>query len=267
MREIPIRELQLMKLEVLKLIDEICKKEGITYFLAYGTLIGAIREKGFVPWDQDIDLIMIRDQYERFNEIAPKYLDTDKYFLQNYDTEKEMVPPITRVCIKGTYRASSALEHLNYEKGSFVDIFPLDYSLDTESAAQYKSCREKFARLLFMKAKPQSGSFVKNTVKNVLRLAMAVVPASVRKKSLVSEMKRYSSGNVLVDFAGEYGVLRESFDPSWYSEAVYMDFEDGQYPCPVGYDAILSRIYGNYMQRPPEDKRKPDLPSYYLGEN
>lgn len=266
MREIPIRKLQLMKLEVLKLIDDICKKEDITYFLAYGTLIGAIREKGFVPWDQDIDLIMIRDQYEKFNKVAPKYLDTEKYFLQNYDTEKEMVPPITRICIKGTYRASAALEHLNYEKGSFVDIFPLDYSVDTASEEQYKSCRKKFSRILFIKSKPQSRSLVKRAVKNVLRAFASIIPVAARKRSLVAEMKKHSTGNVLVDFAGEYGIMRESFDPSWFSEAVYMDFGDGQFPCPVGYDAILTKIYGNYMQRPPEDKRKPDLPSYYLGE-
>lgn len=106
MQKIPVRELQMMKLEALKVIDQICQKENITYFLAYGSLIGAVREKGFIAWDQDIDLMMPRKDYIEFGKKAGLYLNTDKYFLQNYDTEKYMIPPITRLCIKGTYRCS-----------------------------------------------------------------------------------------------------------------------------------------------------------------
>ena len=265
MREIPVRELQLMKLQLLKIIDDICRKEGIRYFLAYGTLIGAVREKGFVPWDQDIDLIMLREDYDLFNRVANEYLCQDKYFLQNYATEKNMLAPITRICIKGTYRASEALSHLEYEKGTFVDIFPVDYTSRSCYQKQYKKCRALFHRILFKESKPLSASKWKRLAKNALIFISKVVSTKTLKARLVKTMvQNEKTKELLVDFAGEYGAERESFDPQWFSDVVYLDFEDASFPCPIGYDAILTKIYGNYMVRPEADKIKPDLPSYYL---
>ena len=263
MREIPIRELQLMKLDLLKIVESICEKENIKYFLAYGTLIGAVREKGFIPWDQDIDLWMCREEYERFNLVASKYLDNNKYFLQNYSTERELIAPITRICIKGTRRVAKTMEHLDYEKGSFIDIFPLDFSTEENYQEQYLKCRSQFRKILFMKTKSMSKSSLKRIARKVIATVMGIIPITWRKRSLMSNMTKFNSGNKLINLAGEYGFTRESFNPDWFSDVVYLDFEDDKFPCPVAYHEVLTSIYGDYMKRPDENNIKPEVPSYF----
>lgn len=265
MQKIPVRELQMMKLEALKVIDQICQKENITYFLAYGSLIGAVREKGFIAWDQDIDLMMPRKDYIEFGKKAGLYLNTDKYFLQNYDTEKYMIPPITRLCIKGTYRCSSNASHLPIEKGTFIDIFPIDNARLNDKNEVYQKCRNVYKRMCFMMYKAESKQLWKRVAKRCLQAIMKVKPLKTYQHNLVEKMTYCKEPTgILMDFAGEYGPKRECFKASWFAKTVYLPFEDGLFPCPVGYDELLTNIYGNYMTPPDEAHRKPDEPSYSL---
>ena len=102
MRELTISEVQNYYYEMIKYVDEICNKENIQYFLAYGTLLGAIREGGFIPWDDDMDIWMKRTDYERFMNVMPRYTD-EKFFLQNYKTDPYFpIPELTRICVNDT---------------------------------------------------------------------------------------------------------------------------------------------------------------------
>ena len=120
-----MEELRKVQLEALLEVDRICKKFGITYQLFSGTLLGAIRHKGFIPWDDDIDICMLRNDYDRFIEVCKTELDTT-YFLQNYETDKNFIHNITRIRKNNTIALQSACAELDMHHGIFIDIFPMD---------------------------------------------------------------------------------------------------------------------------------------------
>lgn len=264
MKRIDTRTLQMMKLDALKVVDEICKKENIRYFLGYGTLIGAVREHGFVPWDEDIDLYMLREDMDRFDFVASKYLDEKKYFLQNYGTEQYLTAPLTRICINGTYRCASGMEKANYDKGTFIDIFPLDSMSSEEAEEKYNKVRKLFNKFSYSIAEPLSKQAWKRAIKRFIRVFYRLTSAdSYHKQIHAIATSGDKTSDLLVSFAGPYGIKRESYKKEWFKETVYFQFEDEQFPCPSGYHELLTNIYGDYMVRPKEGDRKIDAPTYY----
>ena len=125
-----LRKLQLLQLDIAKAIKELCESNGIPYFLIGGTLLGAIRHKGFIPWDDDFDVGMLREDYERFIKIAEEKLDKKKFFLETWDTEKGYGFPFAKVKLNGTkYPERNAPKSVH--QGIFVDVFPIDTAAPT----------------------------------------------------------------------------------------------------------------------------------------
>ena len=120
MKIISLRELQMMQLATMKEIHAFCATHQINYYIIGGTLLGAIRHKGFIPWDDDIDIAMMRKDYDRFVELFAKEGNKEKYFLQNYSTEKNFQPALSRVCIKGTYMDVPAEHHIHICKNTYI---------------------------------------------------------------------------------------------------------------------------------------------------
>ena len=124
MERLSLREVQLMQLELMRQIDRICKKHNIVYYVIAGSCLGAVRHRGFIPWDDDIDIAMMRSEYERFAKIFDEEFDTEKYFLQNYDSDKKFIPALSRICIKGTFVDLKCEKHHKTCKNTYVDLFP-----------------------------------------------------------------------------------------------------------------------------------------------
>ncbi len=267
MKIIKTRELQIMKLELLKIVDEICNKENIKYFLGYGTLLGAVREKGFIKWDEDIDLLMLRDDFEKFNIVAPEYLPP-KYFMQNYKTEKYFIPPISRICINGTYRCRKEYEKINFNKGTFIDIFPLDALTEVidKSIYQYKKVKRLMSIMKYKLQMPISKTFHKKGIKYFIKGILFFLPQRYLQNLIYRTimMTRDSNSDFVGSLGGDYEMNIERFHKNWFDNTIYLDFEDGKFPCPICYGEFLNHVYGDYMTPPKESDRKLDEPSYYL---
>ena len=120
-----LKKLHIVEVEILDEIDRVCKKNNIEYFLIGGTLLGAIRHKGFIPWDDDLDVGMTRENYEKFINIAPNELDS-KYYLDNFKTNTNCHLPFSKIRKNNTTMDEEATKNFNNHKGIFVDIFPFD---------------------------------------------------------------------------------------------------------------------------------------------
>lgn len=125
-QKLTLRESQLLQLDVMKMIHEVCVKENITYYLIAGCLLGAVRHGGFIPWDDDIDIGMPRKDYEKFKEVFYNHFSNEDYFLQDWTTDKYYSHSLMRLCIKNTIVDKTVEKHLKNCKNRYIDIFPLD---------------------------------------------------------------------------------------------------------------------------------------------
>lgn len=120
-----MEKLRIIEVDILDEVVRICNKYDINYYLAYGTLIGAVRHKGFIPWDDDIDIWMFREDYDRFAKIAEKEL-SEKYYYQDWHKEKEYPYNFAKVRLNDTVVLQKPITKLNIHHGIYIDIFPLD---------------------------------------------------------------------------------------------------------------------------------------------
>ena len=146
-----LRRLQLTQLEMLKDIKKVCDKHGIRYFLSSGTLLGAVRHKGFIPWDDDLDLDMFRSDYEKFLNIAQKELGK-QYFVQDWDTDNCYGFPFAKVLKEGTMLQEAVTEGTGVRDGIFIDIFPLDFCGDKLKMKKEMRAYLFWTKILLMKS-------------------------------------------------------------------------------------------------------------------
>ena len=253
-----LRELQLCELEVLKSIKSVCDKHQIRYYLSSGTLLGAVRHQGFIPWDDDIDVEMPYPDYLRFLEVAQAELGED-FFLQNYDTDPYYYFAYSRVRKNGTTMMREWEKDIPSHYGVWVDIFPMAYvggTLDYRIKRLLLSCRT-FLRMhedLFSLSQEwlvsQSSAFMVMLVKVARSLpesARYKICKAIEKYIFRSREKAYLS-NVWVNITRR--IPKESFEP-----ATELLFEGERFSAPKDYDTYLRIAYGDYMTPPPEDKR------------
>lgn len=128
MRNELLRKIQMVQLEIMKVVDRICEEENINYYLCAGSMLGGIRHQGFIPWDDDLDIMLPREDYAKLLEILKKKLP-EEYWLQTYDTDSEYWQPFAKIRKKNTIYKEKGMENFPDEKcGIWIDIFPLDYA-------------------------------------------------------------------------------------------------------------------------------------------
>ncbi len=253
MRRATIPEVRNMMLEIIKHVDKICRLENIKYFAAYGTLLGAVREKGFIPWDDDADLFMLREDYERFCKVFDKYPDS-RFFLQNINTDKAYyLPCLARVCMNDTYCGEDTIP--KYHAGVNVEIYMLDYAFKDE---KQNTRKQNFCRYLHKKILYKRISSLKEcrSIERFLQVALyKLLPRNFWNALYFRTIKNNDPDKtMLIDFIGEYDNERERFPADLFNDIVYLDFENIKIPCPAGYDKVLRNIYGDdYMI--PMDRR------------
>ena len=265
MRPMTIEEIQGIDLEILKHIDSFCKEHGIMYFLDSGTLIGAARHKGFIPWDDDMDIRMPRPDYERF---ISEYKDSDDYKLYAPD-RKNCFLSYGRVCeMKRTFFGQKLPWTLE-SPGVGVDVFPLDGAPDTidEFDRMSKEMNKRIAGLFRARYYVNYHVRFRHDLLGLMKDCVHFIIDSFRRINVHKRIVRLQAGieslrKQNVYELSEYcftGILkmtrRGRWLRKWFSEAAYLDFCGEKFPVPVGYVERLAAEYGDWRTLPPESER------------
>lgn len=255
-----LRKLQRVEFEMLVEVDRICRKHNIEYSLDGGTLLGAVRHKGFIPWDDDIDVVMLRPQYEQFRAVCEAELDTARFFLQDETTDLHYRWGYAKLRRNGTVFIRAGQEASQARGGIFIDIFVYDHVPDgycerrlhlffcylVRKALYAEVGRQSAAGLVWRVWYSCLYAFVSRDFAFWIRDILAAWCAA-RKTELCRHLT-YPYAH------SRYGLPRKCFDS--YRE---IEFEGRSFRAFTDYHAYLSALYGDYMQLPPEEKRRPHL--------
>lgn len=254
-----LEKLHKIQVEILNEIVRICDKHNITYFLCGGTLLGAVRHKGFIPWDDDIDISMPREDYEKFRKICQTELNGD-FFLQDWTTEPNHYLTFAKIKKHNTYYEEEHIKNLSIHKGVFVDIFILDYTKKQKSVflSIQKFLHDKISSYLRLKILVKS--YLKKTPRQKFGLFLAI-PLS--KKSMMNFLQWLMSINknenslYITSIASHYDVTRQTILKEKYFPPTTVEFEGKFYSAPNDSDYVLTKIHDDYMTLPPLDQRSP----------
>lgn len=251
-----LEKLHLVQVEILDEIVRICDKHNLTYFLVYGTLLGAVRHGYFIPWDDDLDIGMPRKDYDKFIEIAKTELN-DKYYLQDISTDDKYWQNFLKIRKNNTLFDETMLENIETHKGIFVDIFPFD---NLKSDGFFFNIKWSILKNLFNFCLYYRGIYKKEYVnhfnfckifsifkmKNILKFCYKYMKSSENKET-----------KYFAEFASEEKVF---YNKEWILPVKEIKFGDKIYNCPNNNDMFLKTLYGDYMKLPPVEKRVTHLP-------
>lgn len=250
------RKLQLCQLHMLEDVDRICKEAGLNYFLIGGCAIGAVRHGGFIPWDDDLDIGMYRDDYERFQKLI-RESHADKYFLQNSETDPRYPRVIAKLRLKGTIQQERSFESVDCNNGVYIDFFPIDYVSRNEGLAM--QLRGKLVRLCFAYKTVRSGANNRHRMglKKAMRGVAALIPARWvdHLMTAVCTMENRKTQAYSTLFLGAYTWKKEMHRSETIGAGRRIRFETGVFNGPYDVDTFLRNVYRNYMLLPPPEKR------------
>lgn len=252
-----LRKLQLTELEMMVEVDRICRKYKIQYSLDGGTLLGAIRHNGFIPWDDDVDIVMLRREYEKFYKACKKELDTERFFLQDYRTDKNYLWGYAKMRRNHTVFLREGQEHVKCHRGVCIDIFLYDNVPDNPllrrvhlfwcyciRKGQYSEVGKRNAESLFMRG---WYSLISKIPRDWwFKQIEWIAGITNRRKTKLARHMTYPYRKEC-----RYGLPRECFD-----EYIEKDFEGISFKIFKKYDLYLRTLYGDYMKIPPVEKRK-----------
>ncbi len=240
-------------------IKRLCDKHNIKYFIIAGTLLGAIRHGGFIPWDDDMDVGMLREDYEKFIKVAKTELGGD-FFLQTSETDKNYGLPFAKILLNDTVLVEASAGS-DAKKGIFVDVFPFDVAPENEADRENHNKKTYiYKRLLLAKLNYNvcaKNDYVKRAVYFILKIMSGFYSHDKLVQKLESEITRYNNSKTedIVNIGGAYGYKKETIKADWVRDTVEIPFEDMTLSAPVDYIKYLETFYGDYMTPPPEDKR------------
>ena len=258
MELLPSDEIKKIELDILIEFDKYCRKHNLTYFLCYGTLLGAVRHKGFIPWDDDIDVFMPRMDYERFLDETGYNPINEKLLTVSYKkTKRKNYNPFTKIVNKETvaYESWAAKKECS---GIWIDVFALDGFSDNINIDYKLNKKRLFWRKVLFFSK---SNFITSTniVKRILKILIKPFTSFALKRIACRKIdklaQRYSFENSSYVGCCQWGYgIKERLDKSVFNP-IEIEFEGYHFFAPRNYDEYLKALYGNYMELPPEDKR------------
>lgn len=255
-----LRKVQLVQLEIAKEIKRVCEENDIRYFLADGSFLGAVRHGGFIPWDDDMDIGMLRCDYEKFCRIAPEKLKPE-YCLQTWYTEKNYGLPFGKVLKRNTVYLENKKSRRLQENGFYVDIFPYDYvPEDPEQQKQLAAQLLSIYRVKLMKCGYQPWMENDSIIwkKRLGYLYYQLRSLFVSQSNLARDYDTLAVATANSQVVCEQSALQhpDYYDCTCVEELTDYNFEGETFKGPKDYHKYLSALYGDYMQLPPEDQRE-----------
>ncbi|MFY9263638.1 MAG: 2-C-methyl-D-erythritol 4-phosphate cytidylyltransferase [Actinomycetaceae bacterium] len=240
---------------------DFCDRHGLLYYACGGCCIGAVRDGGFVPWDDDIDVFMPRQDYERLQQLWETYADTTRY--EYVRTNEHMVTGdlMAKICDKNTTLVTTYQVAKRMPQGLTMDILPLDGCPKPGSLARKY---QKVMALIF-------SLFCSQTVPErhggIMAFGSKMLLTLVASKKLRYRIWRFAERQMTkwafndheytTELCAGPGYMRNEYRQEWFASATTVPFDDSVIAVPVGYDGYLSMAFGDYMTPPPQDKRKP----------
>ena len=265
-KKLDIDEIKEVELGIMDYIHNICKEKGINYSLAYGSLLGAVRHKGFIPWDDDLDIALKRNEYDKLYQAILED-NNSIYKVVSWENDSRYPYPFYRVYDSRTVYENNYIQN-DIELGICVDVFPFD---------DYKDVNKEITKLdMYRRLSVYTLYGIRNKeagIKNIVRYLMLVVFRLTRVKTWNKKLNDCSKGPVnseYIDYLMESKKYSTKIDAKALDKVVECKFEDRIYNIPKDYDHILTTIYGaDYMEIPPLEKRiqHDDFVAYIKKEN
>lgn len=255
-------------LQTFKSFKALCEAHDIKFMAAGGTMLGAVRHGSMIPWDDDIDVYMLREEYDKFMALKDQIRDTD------YEIIDPTVPGYYCAMAKYSYRKTSILEmqDIPFLMGVYIDVFVLDY--ETGSYEEIVKKRMRFTKMADMYClsaiqrpwkRVLSQFFKGNIAKGIRQVAQKIVIRPMRPyfNREVLHFPKSSKGEWFVAYTGVL-LQKDVLKAEWFDQTITKPFEDTTIEVPAAYDAFLTHMYGDYMQLPPIEKRVSHHPHPYL---
>lgn len=253
--------LQMNILEMLLEFDRICRKHHIPYSIDGGTFLGAVRHKGFIPWDTDADIVILREDYLQFKKVCEEDLNENRFFLQDYKTDPYYRWAYSRMLLKGTTYSRAGYEHIPSQNGIFLDIFIMDSVPDH---LFLRKCHHMVCYCIQKMLWSEAGKFVHpSRLKRVWFSLISKIPRNLifSFRNWVIKIQGYKLTELVCHMGSPhperlpYGFPRKLFD-----DLIEYEFEGYQFWGFANYHFYLHSIYGDYMKLPPENERNSHIP-------
>jgi lipopolysaccharide cholinephosphotransferase len=255
MVKLKIDEIKKIQLNILKEVDQFCKANSIKYSLTYGTLIGAIRHKGYIPWDDDIDIMMPRPDYTKFINLFNK--QQKSYRVLSTNTNKNH--PYAYAKVEDTNTILTEYSTIKYNIGVNIDIFPID-GMPTNPKEFLKHARKikRYERLMEIKAIKlnKNRSLIKNIILLVLKISTTFISYQKAIKLIETNSLKYNYSECKFAMAPCYGINSSCHtSKKIFEKFISVEFENNRYNAIKEYDKYLKVIYGDYLKLPPAEQQ------------
>ena len=254
MRDVSNDELKQIAFEILSDVAKFCDNEGIQYYLACGTLLGAVRHKGFIPWDDDLDIAIPREQYERFVSTYK----SERFCISNHSMDSDYPYYFAKVFEPKTILIDDLPKP--YNMGVYIDVFPMD-GLPDDDAERKKHLKRILWKRRFLTWKRCSLNDNVGLIHKIVRVVMKLVLLSVRTSTLINSLEKELT-KYPYEEATDVGALADTSlwgsmikPKTVFDNPVKLPFETGEFWAPGDYKKALTIEYGDYMKLPPVEKR------------
>ena len=248
-----LARLKEIEIEMLIAVISTCEKLGLKYYMLGGTLLGAVRHKGFIPWDDDIDIGMLRKDYDVFVKKAQAFLP-ESLFVQTYITDPNFPMNFCKIRNSETTFIESSIKNLKINHGVFIDVFPLDFHPDNKLSLKRYDLKNKLliSRIseIYASAPRSIPRKIKHFFARIPTFCLSVNRAVQARDNLMKSCKESSR---IANYCGAWGE-KEIVPKEWYGEGTLLEFEGLWLNAPKEYDKWLTQVYGEYMKLPPAEK-------------
>lgn len=258
MEKIQINEIRKIQLDILEHLGNFCNSNGIQYFLSNGSMLGAVKYNGYIPWDDDIDICMLREDYERLIMLYTENNTNPRYKLFSIETNNDYLFPFAKLSDSSTILKENNINN-GVELGVNIDIFPIDGygNSQKEATLLYKRIEKLRNKLNWAKIEKYYGD---NVIKRFVKMIISKYYKRMGARKIVEDIHKIASqqpcsdlyiGNVVWGFYKD----GEAHSKEVFVKSIKVEFEGKEYPIPIGFDSYLKKLYGNYKLDPPLDKQ------------